>query len=237
MSDSSHLKLPEVSVYSTHSSDESLDKFSEQHDQSDAEKGWGVITVVRGIEEEQEEEEITSAADWTGPEDPENPLNWPLAKKIYHSAVPSATALASTFISSAYVPATMFIQYEMDVTREVSLTAYAIFIFGLAIGGPLIGPCSELFGRRIVYIVTTPLLALFVLGTGFSHNITSLILTRFFSGIFGAASLVVSAGTIADIWSEQERAIPVAMFVICPFLGPALGYVPLVDDSVCSAAY
>lgn len=229
MSDDGHHKLPEVSIYSKHSSEESLGQYNEQHEQhnqhnqhSDVEKAWGVVSVVRGVEEEAQEE-ITTATDWTGPSDPANPYNWPLAKRIFHSAVPAFTALASTFISSAYVPATYAIEYEMSVTREVSLTAYAVFIFGLAVGGPMIAPCSELFGRRIVYIVTTPLLALFVMGTGLSHSIGSLIVSRFFGGIFGSASLVVAAGTMADIWTEEERVIPIAMFVICPFLGPALG--------------
>lgn len=27
--------------------------------------------------------------EWDGPEDPENPMNWPLVKKAYHSAIPS----------------------------------------------------------------------------------------------------------------------------------------------------
>lgn len=35
------------------------------------------------------EHKIVTAQDWTGPDDPENPANWPSWKKIYH-AVPCA---------------------------------------------------------------------------------------------------------------------------------------------------
>lgn len=33
--------------------------------------------------------EPTTAQDWDGPDDPENPLNWPLLKKMYHTLIPA----------------------------------------------------------------------------------------------------------------------------------------------------
>lgn len=30
---------------------------------------------------------VTTAQDWTGPDDPENPFNWPLFKKVYHTTM------------------------------------------------------------------------------------------------------------------------------------------------------
>ena len=41
-----------------------------------------------------------TAQDWIGPDDPENPLNWPLRKRIYRTTVPSLLAFAVTFGSS-----------------------------------------------------------------------------------------------------------------------------------------
>lgn len=35
------------------------------------------------------EQQITSAVDWTGDDDPDNPLNWSRAKKIYHVLIPA----------------------------------------------------------------------------------------------------------------------------------------------------
>lgn len=31
---------------------------------------------------------VVTAQDWTGPDDPENPHNWPLRKRIYHTIIP-----------------------------------------------------------------------------------------------------------------------------------------------------
>lgn len=33
-----------------------------------------------------------TAQDWTGPNDLDNPLNWPLVRKIYHSCIPALLA-------------------------------------------------------------------------------------------------------------------------------------------------
>ena len=30
---------------------------------------------------------VVTAQDWTGPDDPENPHNWPLWKRLYHTAL------------------------------------------------------------------------------------------------------------------------------------------------------
>jgi len=47
---------------------------------------------------------ITSAYDWTGPDDPDDPLNWTLGSKIYHTVIPGLQAFVVTFGSSVYTP-------------------------------------------------------------------------------------------------------------------------------------
>ena len=37
---------------------------------------------------EQPPPEVTQAADWDGPDDPDNPHNWPLWLRIYHATTP-----------------------------------------------------------------------------------------------------------------------------------------------------
>ena len=34
-------------------------------------------------------QQANQAGEWSSPEDPENPLNWSIGKKAYHSAIPS----------------------------------------------------------------------------------------------------------------------------------------------------
>jgi hypothetical protein len=34
-------------------------------------------------------QKVITAQDWTGPDDPENPVNWGIWKKVYHVAIPA----------------------------------------------------------------------------------------------------------------------------------------------------
>jgi len=46
---------------------------------------------------------IRTAEDWDGPDDPDNPLNWPTPKKIFHTLIPALQCFTVTFGSSVYV--------------------------------------------------------------------------------------------------------------------------------------
>jgi MFS family permease len=90
--------------------------------------------------------------------------------------------------------------------------------------GPILSaPLSETFGRKIAYLSTIPISLLFTLGAGYSQNFGSLVVCRFFAGAFGAGCLAVGAGTNSDLWPPISRAAASAVFLLAPFLGPAIG--------------
>ena len=164
-----------------------------------------------------------TAQDWTGPDDPENPQNWPIWQRVYHTTVPAFIGLAVTFGSSVYTPGVPDVMERFKVTSTVALLGLSLYVLGLGFGPILAAPISETKGRRVVYLTSLPLSALFTLGAGFSHNFASLALCRFFAGFFGGPVLAVGAGTNVDIWKPIDRAIATSSFILAPFLGPALG--------------
>lgn len=112
---------------------------------------------------------------------------------------------------------------SFTVSSTIALLPYSFYVLGLAFGPLISSPLSESYGRRIVYLSCFPLFSLFTLGSGFANNIETLIICRFFAGIFGSPSLAVGAGTITDIWPRAKIAVPMAVYVTTPFLGPSLG--------------
>jgi MFS family permease len=84
-------------------------------------------------------------------------------------------------------------------------------------------PLSETFGRKLAYLSTIPISLLFTLGAGYSQNFGSLLVCRFFAGAFGAGCLAIGAGTNSDLWPPISRAAASAVFLLAPFLGPAIG--------------
>ena len=82
---------------------------------------------------------------------------------------------------------------------------------------------SETVGRKSVYLITTPIFILFILASGLSTSIYSLVICRFLAGVFASPGISVAAATIADFAYQQDRAIPLAVYYCMPFLGAVLG--------------
>lgn len=82
---------------------------------------------------------------------------------------------------------------------------------------------SELYGRRIPWVVSHIAMVAFIGGSAGSRNITTLLVLRFLAGTFGGSPLVNSGGTIADLFPPAERGLAMTLFCAAPFLGPILG--------------
>lgn len=85
---------------------------------------------------------------------------------------------------------------------------------------------SEMVGRQLVYGVTLFVAVIFIIPCAVAQNIGTLIVCRAIDGIAFSAPMTLVGGTLADLWRNEERGVPMAAFSAAPFLGPAIG--PLV---------
>ena len=208
---------------SPRSGSDSSDKDLEKCDGSDSRMPSTTQPAFTSAANEAHEQPPPNCDDWNGPDDPENPLKWPRWKKAYHTFIPAAIAFVCTLASSIYTPGRESLMAEFSVTAEVSLFPYVFYVLGLASGPMIAAPMSETYGRRAVYLTAIPVFALFTLGSGFCNNIAALTICRFFSGVFGSPGLSIGSATLADIYTPAERALPMAIYITTPFLGPAIG--------------
>lgn len=164
--------------------------------------------MAESASEEHLEKIISSAKDWRSSEDPDDPHNWPTWRKIHTTGTAAGLSLVATFASSPISSGLDEIAAELHTSSELARFAFAIYILGLGLGSVLTAPCSETFGRRAVYWFFFPIFALFVLGTGFSHSVGALIVTRFFAGVFASPGLAIGSGVLSDVWYSEQRAVP-----------------------------
>jgi MFS family permease len=140
----------------------------------------------------------------------------------------------STLATSVFVPAVFTVAAEFNVGREVAVLPLSLYTLGLGIGPLVAAPLSEIYGRRIMYWSSIPLLLAFTAGAGAAQNIETLIICRFLAGVLGSGPIAIGAGSISDLWDTQKDGGPASlMFVLGPFLGPGLGkfhYDCAVDD-------
>jgi MFS family permease len=126
-------------------------------------------------------------------------------------------------MSSVYASGTNEVAEHFSVSSTVSLLGLSMYCLGLAFGPILAAPLSETVGRSMVYRISLPLAAVFTAGCSVAQNIETIAITRFFSGFFAAPALSVGAGTIADIFYPEDRGVAMSLFLLAPFLGPAIG--------------
>jgi len=82
---------------------------------------------------------------------------------------------------------------------------------------------SELFGRKPIYLVSMAFFFLFTLPSCLAKNIATMLAGRMIAGIAASAPMTNVGGSISDVWSTEDRGIPMAVFSATIFLGPCLG--------------
>jgi multidrug resistance protein len=158
--------------------------------------------------------------------DPENPKNFSKLRKWYITMVVAFTCFVVAFNSSVITANLEGVAEQFNVSYEVALLTITVFVIGFGVGPCAFAPCSELFGRKPVYVSTLALAVIFIIPCAVAQNIGTLIVCRLIDGIAFSAPMTLVGGTLADLWRNEERGVPMAFFSAAPFIGPAIG--PLV---------
>ncbi|KAK7204269.1 major facilitator superfamily domain-containing protein [Myxozyma melibiosi] len=161
--------------------------------------------------------------EWDSPDDPDNPQNWSAARRWYYTFVVAWMCLVVTFGSSIYVAGATRMVLELGVSRVVAFLGLSLYLVGLAFGPAIAAPISETQGRSVVYYISIPLSMLFTTGVGKAQNIGTVLVCRFFAGLFASPVLAVAGGTIQDMWPMHMVGLAMAGFCLAPFAGPVLG--------------
>ena len=71
---------------------------------------------------------------------------------------------------------------------------------------------------------------IFIVPCALSQNIATLLVCRAIDGIAFSAPMTLVGGSLADLWKNEERGVPMAAFSAAPFLGPASTSAPLFSN-------
>lgn len=84
------------------------------------------------------------------------------------------------------------------------------------------GPLSELHGRRLPIIIASFGFGVFGIAVAVAKDLQTIMICRFFNGIFGSCPLAVVAAVFADMYNNETRGLAVATFAATVFMGPLL---------------
>ncbi|KAK9248874.1 major facilitator superfamily domain-containing protein [Lipomyces tetrasporus] len=167
--------------------------------------------------------------DWYGPDDPENPQNWPFSRKVFVMVQLCLLTVALYMGSSIYTPGVEQLVEDFHISITVASIPLCVYVFGYGIGQMLFAPLSEVpaIGRNWVYLPTMFIFVILQIPTALSKNIGSLIALRFIAGFFSSPALSNGGASMGDIMAPSFVPYGIAIWAgaaVCgPVLGPLLG--------------
>ena len=162
---------------------------------------------------------------WDGPDDPENPRNWKNSERVLQTFIVTVYTFISPVSSSMLSPAMDDIAKLLDITNAaVKSLCVSIMVLAWAVGPLVISPISESdgIGRLPVLNLSIWIVAVFNLACGFAKTPLQFCIFRFLGGLGGCTPLNVGAGTLADLWNDEERLYALAAYSMGPTFGPVV---------------
>ena len=144
--------------------------------------------------------------------DPEYPRNWPLWYRCWCIFCVSFATWVATLYSTSYTASTPGLIAEFHSSTTVVTLGVTTYLLGLAAGSLVVAPLSELYGRRIVYIVCLVLWAVLIIPCGLVHSLTAIIVVRFI-GYVSCSSLYLACPDRTPADSSNRRAFFGAVMV------------------------
>lgn len=151
--------------------------------------------------------EVTFDSDSNGA-DPRHPRDWTMPYRIWAIFSVSYSTWVVILYSTSYTATLSGLMAEFDEPSETIVTlGVTTYLLGLAAGSLIVAPMSELFGRRPVYLLCLSVSTLLIIPCALASSLAEIIVVRFFGALFGAVMICNGAGTIADISTEDDRAL------------------------------
>ncbi|KAJ5608711.1 hypothetical protein N7528_009278 [Penicillium herquei] len=156
--------------------------------------------------------------------DPENPRNWSV---WYRSFIVFAMSFSTTVVviyTTMYTSGVDGIKNDFNISSDIIvLLGLTTNLFGLAIGSVILSSLSEVYGRRLVYLISVTLFALMILPVALAKNIEAVLICRFFAGFFGGAWIASAPGSVTDVTDDHYRALALSCWSLGTMNGPVLG--------------
>jgi multidrug resistance protein len=167
--------------------------------------------------------EIDTSAIEFAPGDPEDPKNWPTRVKWAATLALSAQGFNRIMISTIMAPAISVIATDLHMSSVESTMALSVYVLASAFGPMVIGPLSEVYGRKKIVHITNIWFLAWNLICGFADSKGLLITARLLAGFGASAVYTIAYGVLADMWPAEQRGRSLSIYLLVPLTGAAVG--------------
>ncbi|MGX9134941.1 multidrug effflux MFS transporter [Rummeliibacillus sp. JY-2-4R] len=151
-------------------------------------------------------------------------------KRLQLAFLLGSLALLGPFTIDTYLPSFPTIVKEFDTTASLVQISLTTCLLGLGLGQLIIGPMSDVQGRRKPLLIFLILYLIASLTCAFAPNIYFFITSRFIQGFAAAGGLVISRAVVRDVYSGKELTKFFALLMVVNNLGPIVA--PIAGGSI-----
>ena len=199
-------------------------------DETNPSKEAGESSSPGDGEAKYEEETKHIIVKWDGKDDREHVLNLNFYYRCYLTLLAGSLTLCTAFASS--VPSGIVTEMIVEFNTSLNVVKASVFLFvGSFCVAPLLwAPLSEMFGRKIIFIISFAGFTAFNIGCAFAPNIAAMIVMRILAGAFGSSSMSNAPSMIATLFPLKYLMIGIVFFALAPIAGPCVG--PIVSGYI-----
>jgi DHA1 family bicyclomycin/chloramphenicol resistance-like MFS transporter len=121
-----------------------------------------------------------------------------------------------------YLPSFPTIVKEYSTTASLVQISLTTCLLGLGLGQLIIGPMSDVLGRRKPLLIFLIMYLLASVVCAFAPNSDFFIVARFLQGFAAAGGLVISRAIVRDVYSGRELTKFFALLMVVSNLGPIM---------------
>lgn len=163
--------------------------------------------------------------DWYGDNDPENPKNWAVGKKVWLVLAMGLLTISIYMATSIYTPGVPDMMEELNTTQVKAILPLTAFVLGYGLGPMFLSPLSEHppLGRTYIYIITLAIFCVLQIPTAMVDTVEKIIGLRLIAGLVASPALSTGGATLGDVFTPEKLYIGLLLWAISAFCGPAFG--------------
>lgn len=161
----------------------------------------------------------------------ENNMNKPVgSKRLQLAILLGSLGLLGPFTIDMYLPSFPTIVNDYGTTASLVQISLTTCLLGLGLGQLIIGPMSDVQGRRKPLLIFLTLYLIASITCSFAPSIYLFIAARFIQGFAAAGGLVISRAIVRDIYSGRELTKFFSLLMLVGNLGPIVA--PIIGGGV-----
>ncbi|KAJ4256864.1 hypothetical protein NW762_008960 [Fusarium torreyae] len=154
--------------------------------------------------------------------DPNDPLNWPLWRKMVNWML--VFSVTVTVFTSLSIQTNFWQQMspELKISFKQLNYAQSTNLAGLALGCIFFIPLTKKYGRRLTYILATAVMAAMAFWSYRLDSLAELYIANLINGLAGATNETISQMTISDLFFVHQRGRINALYLTAVMVGTFL---------------